>query len=263
MKTPIPVRITINERRAYFESRYGQLHVRTAFPSTGGFDERTPLLCLHEEARSSGTFRSFAPAMAMERSVYAPDIPGHGLSDGPASSTQLSAYVQAIGDLLDGLRLRSVDVVGYGLGAAIATELAIARRPGIRRLALFSIPNGAPAAPGFAPPSEDGSHLAMAWQRERARRGHESLAAFAEGFTDLLASAERGAAAARALQLWDAAERLAQVEQPVLSCAPGSARPAIVPPRGSVLDGSDYPADLFQSRSTDLAASVAAFFDRA
>jgi pimeloyl-ACP methyl ester carboxylesterase len=262
MKTSPPVRVTINERRAYFESRYGQLHVRTAFPSTGGFDERTPLLCLHEAARSSSTFVAFARAMAPERSVYAPDIPGHGLSDGPGASTPLSGYVHAIEDLLDGLRLRSVDVVGYGLGAAIAAELAIARGAGIRRLALFSIADDGDTAPLFTPPTEDGSHLAMAWRRERARRGNESIAAFASGFAELLGSGDRVDAVARALVSWDAAERLARVEQPVLSCTVRSARPALMPPRGRALDGSDYEADLFQTRSADVAARVAEFLDR-
>ncbi|MCB1623879.1 MAG: hypothetical protein KDI32_04785, partial [Pseudomonadales bacterium] len=34
--------------RAYFECRYGQLHVHNTMPPGGGFDEATPLLCLHQ-----------------------------------------------------------------------------------------------------------------------------------------------------------------------------------------------------------------------
>ena len=34
-------------RRAYFECRYGQLHVHNAIPAGGGFDEQTTLVCLH------------------------------------------------------------------------------------------------------------------------------------------------------------------------------------------------------------------------
>jgi Tol biopolymer transport system component len=32
----------VRTRRAYFDCRFGQLHVRTAFPTTGGFDEMHP-----------------------------------------------------------------------------------------------------------------------------------------------------------------------------------------------------------------------------
>ena len=38
-----PVALTdasVRTRRAYFDFRFGQLHVRTAFPTTGGFDEQ-------------------------------------------------------------------------------------------------------------------------------------------------------------------------------------------------------------------------------
>jgi len=43
-------------RRAYFECRYGQLHVHNAIPAGGGFDEQTTVICLHS---SSSTGRSF------------------------------------------------------------------------------------------------------------------------------------------------------------------------------------------------------------
>ena len=37
--------MTIHLRKMYVDSRFGQLHLHTAFPSSGGFDELTPLLC--------------------------------------------------------------------------------------------------------------------------------------------------------------------------------------------------------------------------
>ena len=44
-KHPVPVPPRL--RRAYFECRYGQLHVHNAIPVGGGFDELTTLVCLH------------------------------------------------------------------------------------------------------------------------------------------------------------------------------------------------------------------------
>ena len=78
MKTKLAPRVAINERRAYFECFCGQLHVRTAFPSTGGFDERRPLLCLHDLAGTSASFAGLISAMGTDRSIYAIDLPGHG-----------------------------------------------------------------------------------------------------------------------------------------------------------------------------------------
>ncbi len=69
-------------RRAYFDCRYGQLHMRYAIPGGGGFDEATTLLCI---PGAPGTGRFFAPLLlplGRDRSVYAPDLPGCGESDG-------------------------------------------------------------------------------------------------------------------------------------------------------------------------------------
>ena len=60
----------VRVRRAYFECRFGQLNVRTAFPESGGFDERTTLLCLHSEPGSSRMFARLLPEIARDRSVF-------------------------------------------------------------------------------------------------------------------------------------------------------------------------------------------------
>src|SRR5260370_3222815 len=76
---------TVRTRRAYFDCRFGQLHVRTAFPTTGVFDEDVTLFCLHPSEQSSRTFHRFLPEIADVRSVYAPDLPGCGESDAAPS----------------------------------------------------------------------------------------------------------------------------------------------------------------------------------
>ncbi|MCW5569857.1 MAG: alpha/beta fold hydrolase, partial [Steroidobacteraceae bacterium] len=97
-------------RRAYFECRFGQLHVHNAMPAGGGFDEATPLLCIHRHGASGRMFAGLMRAMGRDRSVYAPDLPGCGESDGPPSApaTDLAA---ALGDFMSDLRLRRVDVL--------------------------------------------------------------------------------------------------------------------------------------------------------
>lgn len=113
----------VRVRKAYFDCRFGQLHVRTAFPTNGGFDERTTLLCLHCAGGSSRMFDTFLPAMASDRSVYAPDLPGCGESD-PASQPAVGEYAAAIADFLDRMRFRQVDLLSCGEGALVAAELA-------------------------------------------------------------------------------------------------------------------------------------------
>ena len=136
-------------RRAYFDCRFGQLHVRTAFPTTGGFDEGVTLVCLHSREGSSRSFARFLPEIADDRSVYAPDLPGFGESDaapildradvGRADVGRAEAAC-AIGDLAMDLRLRQIDLLGVRFGAAVAIDLASARPELVRRLVLVGAP---------------------------------------------------------------------------------------------------------------------------
>jgi pimeloyl-ACP methyl ester carboxylesterase len=130
---------TVRTRRAYLDCRFGQLHVRTAFPTTGGFDEGTTLLCLHPRNASSRVFNRFLPEIAHDRSVYAPDLPGCGESD-PAPTTDSGEAAAAVADLAADLRLRQIDVLGFRFGAAVALELADAKPDLVRRLILVAPP---------------------------------------------------------------------------------------------------------------------------
>ena len=129
-------------RRGYFECRYGQLHVHNAIAPGGGFEEGTALLCLHGAGQTGRVFQRFLPFLGRDRSVYAPDIPGSGESDGPSRIGVLEAAV-ALGDFLDAMRFRQIDVLGYQGGSLVAAELAIARPQQVRRVVLV----GVPAAP--------------------------------------------------------------------------------------------------------------------
>jgi pimeloyl-ACP methyl ester carboxylesterase len=132
----------VRTRRAYFDCRFGQLHVRTAFPATGGFDEQVTLICLHPEHSSSRLFARFLSEIADVRSVYAPDLPGRGESD-PSPASSIADAAGAISDLADDLRLRQIDLLGVHTGAAVAMELAAARPELVRRLVLVSSPAAA------------------------------------------------------------------------------------------------------------------------
>jgi pimeloyl-ACP methyl ester carboxylesterase len=166
-----PVRV----RRGYFECRYGQLHLHNAMPPGGGFEEGTALLCLHD---CPGSGRMFAPFLALagrDRSVYAPDLPGFGESDAPAFPPALGDYVGALGDFLDAMRLRKLDVLGVRAGALLAGELALTSGTRIGRVVMvsapLSVPGERPAAgvAGDAPPWQRALLEALAQYPARER----------------------------------------------------------------------------------------------
>ncbi len=135
--------IAVRTRRAYFDFQHGQLHVRTAFPTTGGFDEQVTLFCLHGDQGSSRSFAAFLPEIADVRSVYAPDLPGCGESD-PSPNASVSEAADAVSDLARDLRLRQIDLFGMNTGAAVALELAASKPDLVRRLVLVGIPTSDP-----------------------------------------------------------------------------------------------------------------------
>jgi pimeloyl-ACP methyl ester carboxylesterase len=122
-------------RRAYFDCRYGQLHMRYAIPGGGGFDEATTLLCI---PGTPGSGRFFAPLLlplGRDRSVYAPDLPGCGESDGSEDLTTV-LLAEALGDFLDSMHVRHVDLLAHDSGVAIAAVLLQQRPTQVGRVVL-------------------------------------------------------------------------------------------------------------------------------
>ena len=223
-RLPLPQPAVIHVRRSYAESRCGQIHLWTAYPSGGGFDERTPVVCLHHAGGSGRLFAPMLKELGSDRSIYAPDLPGHGSSDVPSGKTNVVDLAAVIGDFLDSLRLRQVDVFGYQLGAAVAAELAIARPQQIRRVMLWGVPAYSsqdrvtmlqqPAALGSR---EDGSDIAEEWQRVLARRGPGvPSGALAEEFADRLRAGVHGMKGLAAALDYAPSERLPLLKQPTL-----------------------------------------------
>lgn len=148
-------------RRAYFECRHGQLHVHNAIPDGGGFDELTTLICLHGSAGSGRMFLELSRRLGTGRSIYSPDLPGCGESDAAETPLSVAAYADAIGDFLDSMRFRQVDLLGAGAGAAVAVELAAARAKVVRKVCLVGL-GKKEGGPGRALES-----AAASWQSER------------------------------------------------------------------------------------------------
>jgi pimeloyl-ACP methyl ester carboxylesterase len=136
-------------RRAYFECRFGQLHVHHVMPAGGGFDEATTVLCIPGAPGSGRAFYGLLLALGGDRSVYAPDLPGSGESDAAPAGVGTAELAGALIDFLDSMRFRRVNVIAHGSGGAIAVALIEARRSVVAKLVLSATGNLAlpPALP--------------------------------------------------------------------------------------------------------------------
>jgi pimeloyl-ACP methyl ester carboxylesterase len=96
-----------------------QLHVRRVVDPPG-----PPVLLLHGLGVGASIWQVFARRLTPKLAAIAPDLRGHGLSDAPPSGYQPADYASDMIELLDGLGLKQVPVVGHSLGALVGLALA-------------------------------------------------------------------------------------------------------------------------------------------
>lgn len=142
-------------RREFVDTPLGLAHVASAGPR----DARLrPLLLLHRFPLSARTLEDQVRLLARDRLVLAPDAPGCGESDIPATPLSIEEHAAHLEGLLRGLGVGECDVVGIGGGGAIARSLARRAPRLVSALAL----GGPPCADelGALPmqPRADGGH---------------------------------------------------------------------------------------------------------
>ncbi len=96
------------------------------------------LLLIHGMGGSSQTWRDVIPMLAKKYRVIAPDLLGHGQSDKPRGDYSVGAFAVLARDLLDGLGISKVTVVGHSLGGGIAMQFAHQHRQYCKGIVLIS-----------------------------------------------------------------------------------------------------------------------------
>lgn len=181
-----------------------------------------PVVIIHDAGQSSAAAQrhGFLEHLAADFRVTAPDLPGHGGSP-PVADPTIEQIATAILATLEALGDERFDLVGIGVGAAIALTIA-GRRPGGVR----SIVAGLPTRPDWRdlpPTQEDGRHLTASYQ---AIRSGMPAGAAIEATALTIEAAEAGSSAIEAeglLARFEWEEALEATSVPLLlGCALGS-----------------------------------------
>jgi pimeloyl-ACP methyl ester carboxylesterase len=138
-------------RRAYFDCRFGQLHVYQAIPAGGGFDEATAVICVPGVDDSAAVFAPWLPLLGIDRSIYAIDLPGTGMSDAGRGGSRQANGAAVIGDFMANMRVRRANLLARAAGIEVVRALVAAAPAGFGRLAVWDQPV-ALAALGAATP---------------------------------------------------------------------------------------------------------------
>ncbi len=157
----------VSTLRAFVDTPRGQIHYVTA-------GRGKPVVLLHQTPRSSDEYRDVIPLLARRLRVIAMDTIGYGDSYKPKKNCSIEDYARGAVDLLDGLKISKVCLVGHHTGAVIAMELAASHPGRVERLVLSHcsyFDRAKRESLKDRPPidevefKEDGSHLVEMWNR--------------------------------------------------------------------------------------------------
>ena len=107
-----------------------------------------PVVLVHGYGMSSGYMVPLAKCLAAERTVYAPDLPGHGRSDDPGRTLSIHELADFLTAWMDAAGIGKAAFLGNSMGCQILAELAVRHPDRVERLILVS-PTVDPAARTF------------------------------------------------------------------------------------------------------------------
>ncbi len=84
------------------------------------------------------TWLTIGEELARDRQVLIPDLPGHGQSDRPNASYQLSWYAEVMSEWMRQQNIRNADLIGHSFGGGVAQVMLLSCRERVRRLVLVS-----------------------------------------------------------------------------------------------------------------------------
>jgi pimeloyl-ACP methyl ester carboxylesterase len=258
--------------RGYVPCRFGQIHFRECRPSETC---KPPLFCLHHVPNSGQIFEKLLPYLAVDRCVYALDLPGFGMSDAAPDPQTVDDYALTIGDALTALGYReaAIAVLGYHTGAAVAAQLALDTSLQVRRVVLAAVPvfsDDERASFGAQTPipfDEHGEWAREEWRRSWQWRGplqsrDSVLRTYAEKMRP--GARERGA---KAIVNYDMAAALPQITQPLMIMRPkddlweATGRAIALRPDARCIELAEFGHGLWEAAPEHLAGVIKEFLN--
>jgi pimeloyl-ACP methyl ester carboxylesterase len=137
--------------------------------------EATPIVLVH--GLSSGrTLKPLIRALGTGRPVYAPDLPGFGMSDQPIHPLDIPGLADALRRWLLDNHLAPAIVVGVAFGCQVAVDMAAAYPAAVERLVLVG--------PMFDPAARSTGRLALRWARNAPRSSPRLAPTIVHDFID-------------------------------------------------------------------------------
>ena len=261
--------------RRYVDSRFGQSHVHLAEPEATG--NHPALVCMHMGPWAGVSFLPLLKVMGKDRTAVAVDTPGYGNSDAPREQPSVADYAASMGDVIDGLGLNTVDVMGERTGAKVALELARQRPGQVRRVILVSpviwTDTERVAREAYPPEKvyKDGTHLKSYWQISvgLSMQGR-TLEMIGQTFYSRLLQNKIAHWGRRAAASYNARRTLKELNKPVMVLRPNDelwafaprVQPLLKHPESKIVDLPDWAFGFMDLKAPETAQLVREFVDR-
>jgi pimeloyl-ACP methyl ester carboxylesterase len=259
-------------RRAFTDSRWGQLHYRVIRPAEDDQKHR-PLICFHASPRSGRAYVNLMEAIGNDRIVMAPDTPGFGESEPPPEPVEISDFADVMVEFIMKQGFESVDLFGFHTGSEVATEVWHKMPKTVAHIVMYSAPIFSEEElvdfrERYTPVEfdENGMHNVLRWQFFWPWLGPEQpIENYAQAFYETLRWGPAYPWGHRAAFNYAMAKRLKQVNCPVLVLNPEddlyeqSKRAADLIQKGRVHDMPGFGHGMMDTRTKDVAAIVREF----
>lgn len=121
---------------AWYFVRGLRIHARIANAHTG--NDRDNVVLIHGLGVSSSYFVPAAECLATQFAIFAPDLPGHGLSESLSRALNVQDLAEVALDWMRVAGLERASLVGHSMGCQIAVEMALRNPDRISRLVLIA-----------------------------------------------------------------------------------------------------------------------------
>ena len=171
--------------------------------------EETPIVLVHGLS-SSRSLKPLIRALGHRRPVFAPDLPGFGMSDQPVHPLDVPGLADALWRWMLDNQLAPAIVMGFSFGCQVAVDLAARHPASVDRLLLVG--------PAFDPEARTPGRIAMRWARNAPRSSPRLAPAVVHDVLD--AGPWRSVRSLRRALEYPLEERLGEIEAPTLVVRP-------------------------------------------
>jgi pimeloyl-ACP methyl ester carboxylesterase len=171
--------------------------------------EATPIVLVHGFS-SSRTLKPLIRALGTRRPVFAPDLPGFGMSDQPIHPLDIPGLADALRRWLFDNGLAPAIVIGVSFGCQVAVDLAARHPASVDRLVLVG--------PTVDPDARTPGRLAIRWARNAPRSSPRLAPTIVHDFID--AGPWRAVRTLRQALEDPVEDKLSEIEAPTLVVRP-------------------------------------------